>query len=99
MTAVYRSHLTVTGVSAAVLDQARDSLAVASRLGGPVSAHADTAFIDGIHIALLAAAGTVVLAALAVAVLLPRRATAAGTDRDTGRSDEIPVSAAAGRAT
>ena len=34
MTAIYRSHLTVPGVSAAVLDQARDSLAVASRLGG-----------------------------------------------------------------
>lgn len=77
MTAVYRAHLTVTGVSAAVLGQARNSLAVASRIGGPVSAQANTAFIDGIHVALLAAAGTALLAALAVAALLPRRTTAA----------------------
>jgi EmrB/QacA subfamily drug resistance transporter len=88
MAAIYRSHLTVSGVPAAVLDQARDSLAVASRIGGPVSAQADTAFIDGIHIALLAAAGTAVLAALAVAALLPRRANITGADRDAGRRDE-----------
>ena len=89
MTAIYRSHLTVTGVPAAVLDKARDSLAVASRIGGPVSAQASTAFIDGIHIALLAAAGTAVLAALAVAALLPSRAITAGTDRDADTHDEI----------
>ena len=88
MAAIYRSHLTVTGVPAAVLDKARDSLAVASRIGGPVSAQASTAFIDGIHIALLAAAGTAVLAALAVAALLPRRASITGADRDAGRRDE-----------
>jgi predicted MFS family arabinose efflux permease len=89
MTAIYRSHLTVTGVPAAVLDKARDSLAVASRIGGPVSAQASTAFIDGIHIALLAAAGTAVLAALAVATLLPRRTTTASTDRDADSPSEI----------
>jgi EmrB/QacA subfamily drug resistance transporter len=88
MTAIYRGHLTVTGVPAAVLDKARDSLAVASRIGGPVSAQANTAFIDGIHIALLVAAGTAVLAALAVAALLPRRASTVSTDRDAGRHDE-----------
>jgi MFS family permease len=89
MTAIYRSHLTVTGVPAAVLDKARDSLAVASRIGGPVSAQASTAFIDGIHIALLAAAGTAVLAALAVATLLPRRAITTSNDRDADSPSEI----------
>jgi hypothetical protein len=89
MTAIYRGHLTVTGVPAAVLDKARGSLAVASRIGGPVSAQANTAFIDGIHIALLVAAGTVVLAALAVAALLPRRPIISGTGRDADSHDEI----------
>lgn len=89
MAAIYRSHLTVTGVPAAVLDKARDSLAVASRIGGPVSAQASTAFIDGIHIALLAAAGTAVLAALAVAALLPARCTGSGTGSDAESHNEI----------
>jgi hypothetical protein len=93
MTAIYRSHLTVTGVPAAVLGQARNSLAAASRLGGPVAAQAGTAFIDGIHVALLAAAGTVLLAAVAVAVLLPRRGIAVDTDRDTANLDVAGVTA------
>jgi hypothetical protein len=89
MTAIYRGHLTVAGVPAAVLDKARDSLAVASHIGGPVSAQANTAFIDGIHVALLAAAGTALLAALAVAVLLPRRDITIGTDSDAESRHEI----------
>jgi EmrB/QacA subfamily drug resistance transporter len=75
MTAIYRSHLTLPGVPAAVLGQARDSAAVAARIGGPVAARAGTAFIDGIHAALYTAAGAAVLAAVAVFVLLGRRAS------------------------
>lgn len=89
MTAIYRGHLTVTGVPGTVLDKARDSLAVASRIGGPVSAQASTAFIDGLHIALLAAAGIVLLAALAVVALLPRPRIVTGTDSDAESHDEI----------
>jgi hypothetical protein len=95
MTAIYRGHLTVTGVPAAVLDKARDSLAVASRIGGPVSAQANTAFIDGIHVALLAAAGTAILAALAVAALLPRRDNITDADSDAENHDEIAGAAPA----
>ncbi len=95
MTAIYRGHLTVTGVPAAVLDRARDSLAAASRIGGPVSAQANTAFIDGIHIALLAAAGTAILAALAVAALLPRRDIITDTDSDAENHDELTAAAPA----
>ena len=62
MTAIYRAHLTVPGVPAAVLGRARDPVAVAAHIGGPVAAQADTAFIDGIHIALYAAAGAAALA-------------------------------------
>ena len=57
MTAIYRAHLTVPGVPAAVLGKAKDSVAVAAHIGGPVAAKADTAFIDGVHIALYTAAG------------------------------------------
>ena len=50
----------------------RDSFAVAAHLGGPVGASADGAFVDGVHLALHVAAVVAVLAALAVAALLPR---------------------------
>ena len=73
MTAIYRSHLSVPGVPAAVLGKAKDSLAVASHLGPPVAAKADTAFIDGIHIALYTAAGAAALAAVVVFLMLSRR--------------------------
>ncbi len=73
MTAIYRNHLTVPGTPAAVIDKARDSLAVASRMGGPVAAKANAAFIDGFHLAFFAAGGAAILAAIAVAILLPRR--------------------------
>jgi hypothetical protein len=98
MTAIYRGHLTVTGVPAAVLDKARDSLAVASRIGGPVSAEAGSAFIAGLHVALLLAAGTVLLAALAVAALPPRPRIVTGTDSDAKSDNEIADRDARGRA-
>jgi len=72
MTATYRSHLSVPGVPASVLGKAKDSVAIAARIGGPVAAKADTAFIDGIHIALYTAAGAAALAAIAVFALLSR---------------------------
>jgi EmrB/QacA subfamily drug resistance transporter len=74
MTAVYRDHLTsLPSVPTSVLDQARDSLAVAAHIGGPVASRANAAFIDGFHLAFYAASGAAVVAAIAVAILLPRR--------------------------
>ncbi|MCW2784353.1 MAG: qacA 3 [Marmoricola sp.] len=73
MTAVYRSHLDLTGVPTSVAAKARDSLALAAHFGGPVAARANSAFIDGIHAALLASAGAAVVASLIVFALLPRR--------------------------
>ncbi|MFY9927721.1 MAG: MFS transporter [Streptosporangiaceae bacterium] len=98
MTAVYRSHLTVPGVPAAVLGQARDSVAVAAHLGGPVAAQADTAFIDGIHIALYTAAGAAALAAVVVFGMLSRHtgkpgAAQAGHDTDDLAARKVEVSA------
>ena len=52
---------------------ARSSVAVATRLGGAVAVQAHTAFADGMHLALLIAAGIAAAAAIMVATLLRRR--------------------------
>ncbi len=67
---VYRSHLTLPGAPAALVDKAKESLAVATHLGGAATQAANSAFLDGLHLALLVAAGAAVLAALWVAILL-----------------------------
>ncbi|PZS27670.1 MAG: hypothetical protein DLM58_18480 [Pseudonocardiales bacterium] len=58
------------GIGSAMNDLARSSLALASRLGEPVTRHAQTAFVDGMQSALLYAAAAVAATAIAVAVLL-----------------------------
>ena len=74
LTATYQSHLHPAHLPAAQAAQARSSVAIAVRLGGPVAAQARTAFADGLHLALLIAAGIVCCAAVAVVVLLRDRA-------------------------
>jgi EmrB/QacA subfamily drug resistance transporter len=66
----YRSHLHLTGVPAPVAAKARESLAVAAHAGGSVAAQAKSAFVDGIHGALIVGSGAALGAAIAVAVLL-----------------------------
>ena len=89
LTATYQSHLHLVHLPAAEADKARSSVAVAARLGGVVAAHAQTAFADGMHLALLIAAGIVAAAAIAVATLLRRRDRA---------SDDTPAAVPAGQA-
>ncbi len=74
LAATYRDRLSLPGMPAAVVDKARSSFAVAAHLGGPAASQGGNAFVDGLHVALLVGAATAVLAAIAVAVLLPRRA-------------------------
>jgi EmrB/QacA subfamily drug resistance transporter len=74
VTAVYRSSLQLRGAPAALADKAQQSFGIAIHMGGPVGAHARIAFVDGIHMGLLYAAGAALLAAISVAVLLPRGA-------------------------
>jgi EmrB/QacA subfamily drug resistance transporter len=69
LTATYQSHLPA-GAGAA-----RASVAVAAHIGGAVFAQAQTAFADGMQLALRIAAGIVVGAAIGVAVLLRGPAT------------------------
>jgi Na+/melibiose symporter-like transporter len=70
LTSTYQSHLHLGHLPAAVAAKARSSVAVATHLGGPVAAQAHTAFADGMHLALLVAAGIVAAAAIAAAALL-----------------------------
>jgi EmrB/QacA subfamily drug resistance transporter len=70
LTAGYQSHLHLAGLPAAQASSARSSVAVATRLGGAVAAQAHTAFADGLHLALLIAAGIALAAAIAVGALL-----------------------------
>jgi len=92
----YRSNLNLTGLSDPVAQQARSSLALASRLGPAVTDHAQVAFADGMQTALLYAAGTVAVAAVAVAVLLGRHTGTDETSADpatsqpTGSALELP---------
>ncbi len=78
LTSTYQSHLHLGHLPAAVAVKARASVAIATHLGGPVAAQAHTAFADGLHLALLIAAGIVAAAAVAVFALLR------GQDRPTG---------------
>ncbi|HEY1486946.1 MAG TPA: MFS transporter [Micromonosporaceae bacterium] len=73
LTAGYRSDLHLPGVPAAVAEPARNSFALAAHLGGPVRDQAQSAFVSGMHTALLYAAGAALLAAIAVNVLLATR--------------------------
>jgi EmrB/QacA subfamily drug resistance transporter len=94
VTAIYRGHLAVPGAPAAVIDKARDSLAIAAHIGGPVAAKANAAFVDGFHIAFFAAAGIAVGAAFAVAILLPRRDAEVAldpSDLDTAAGERTTV--------
>ena len=70
LTATYKSHLSLAHVPAAQAAAARSSVAVATHLGGTVAAQAQTAFADGMQLALLITAGLVAVAAVTVALLM-----------------------------
>jgi MFS family permease len=68
--------------------------ALGDRFGGPVAAKADTAFIDGVHIALYTAAGAAALAAVVVFLLLSRhtsRPATASTSHYAAPKVEVPA--------
>ncbi len=66
---VYRDRLNVGGLPPAASDHARESLALAARLGPQVAHSAQSAFVDGMHYALLGAAAAIVAAAVGVLAL------------------------------
>ena len=68
----YRSHLDPAGLPEPVAEQARSSLAIASRLGPVVESQAQQAFVDGMQLAFGCAAAVVAVTAVAVVALLHR---------------------------
>jgi MFS family permease len=81
LTAIYRSHVDVAGLPARLIPKVKASFAVATRLPAPVPGRAHAAFISGMHVSLLAAAGIALVAAFGVLRLArdpagsPRNAT------------------------
>lgn len=73
LTAGYQNHLHLTHLTAAQANAARSSVAIATHLSPAVATRAHDAFTDGLHIALLIAAGIVLTAAVAITTLLSGR--------------------------
>ncbi len=77
LSSVYRSHFvlphTGTGVPADLAAKAQESFAVAAHLGGPIANAGSSAFVDGLHAALLIGSAAALAAAVLVGLLLPRR--------------------------
>ena len=88
MTAVYRNNLSLPGLPSAFVEQARDSIAIAAHAGGQVASSANSAFLDGMHVAFYAAAGAAVFAAIAVTILLHGKGTTAG-ERTSDQADAL----------
>jgi len=72
----YRSNLNPAGLPEPLAEQARSSLALASRIGPSVETQAQLAFSDGMQAALLVAAAAVAVSALVVVALLRHPAPA-----------------------
>ena len=70
LAAGYQSNLHLPHLPAGLAEKARSSVAVAAHLGGGVVSQADSAFANGLHLALLITAGIVIAAAIAVTALL-----------------------------
>jgi MFS family permease len=66
---VYRSNLDVSGLPAPAADHAQSSLALAVRLGPQVASSAESAFVDGLQVALWIGSGVLLAAAVAVGAL------------------------------
>jgi EmrB/QacA subfamily drug resistance transporter len=73
LTATYRANLSLSGFPSELVDKAKESFAVAAHAGGPAASEASSAFIEGLQAALLIGSAGALVAALSVAVLLPRR--------------------------
>jgi EmrB/QacA subfamily drug resistance transporter len=89
LTAGYRSHLHLPGVPAALANKAKDSFAIGVHLGGPVAQHAQSAFVSGMHVALLTGAGAALVAAAVVARLLSGRRDDASGAPASGGSEHL----------
>ena len=70
LAAGYRSNIDSSGLPAPVAEKARISIAVASKMGGPVADKGQAAFVDGMHSAFTFGAVVAIVAAGTIAFLL-----------------------------
>lgn len=87
LASTYSSQVNLAGLPAQLAAKVKASYAIASQLGAGVAGRAQPAFVSGMHLALLAAAGAALLAALGAALLGGRRSRRA--DRNLGASKSL----------
>jgi hypothetical protein len=73
LTATYSSHVNLAGLSGRVAGEVKASYAAASHLSAPIAERAHSAFVTGMHVALLSAAGAALFAAVGGVLLLARQ--------------------------
>jgi predicted MFS family arabinose efflux permease len=73
LAATYSSHVNLSGLPAQVATKVKGSYAVASTLAPPIPDRAHSAFVAGMHVALLTASGAALVAAAGVVILLARK--------------------------
>jgi EmrB/QacA subfamily drug resistance transporter len=87
LTSTYHDHFALPqaagGLPGGLADKARESVAMAVHVGGPVADAGRSAFVDGLHAGLLVGSGAAIVAAILVALLLPKR-TASEAHEDSG---------------
>jgi MFS family permease len=72
LASTYSSHVNLAGLSSQVAAKVKASYAAGSQLGPPISDRAHTAFVSGMHVALLTAAAAAIVAAIGAVLLLTR---------------------------
>jgi MFS family permease len=73
LAATYSSHVKLAGLTGQIAAKVKGSYAVASTLAPPIPDRAHSAFVAGMNVALLTAAGAALVAAVGVVILLARK--------------------------
>jgi hypothetical protein len=92
LTSTYSSHVNLAALSSQIAAKVKASYAVASQLGPLISDRAHTAFVGGMNVALLTAAGAALVAAIGAVLLLAHRFrnSAAREPEDTAAAPVAP---------
>jgi EmrB/QacA subfamily drug resistance transporter len=75
LASTYSSHVNLSGLPSQIAAKVKASYAIGSQFGAPVPERVHTAFVSGMHVALLAAAAAALVAAVVAATVLALRWT------------------------